>query len=212
MKKLVIDWCNHASAKYACLNWHYSKCMPVGKLIKVGVWENDIYIGCVIFGRGANKDLLKPYGLEQIDGCELVRIALNNHLTTVSRIMMIAIKFLKKKCPDIKLIISFSDISQGHHGGIYQATNWIYTGITKSAEEYLYKGKQWHGRAFRKKYGSHKKYLLYGLRIVNGSTKHRYLMPLDKKLKCHLSTLSIRYPKKMERFSRIRTSVSMMVT
>ncbi len=29
------------------------------------------------------------------------------------------------------IIVSYADTSQNHHGYIYQATNWIYTGLTK---------------------------------------------------------------------------------
>lgn len=194
--ELKIDWASHDAAKYACLNWHYSKCLPVGKLIKVGVWENKKYIGVVIFGRGANKSLGEPFGLKQDEVCELVRIALTKHVTPVSRIMMIAIKFLKKKSPKIELIVSFADISKGHHGGIYQATNWIYNGKTNAADEYLYKGKRWHGRAFRKVHGSHLNYMDKGLKIVKGSQKHRYLMPLTKDIRLKVEKLKQKYPKR----------------
>ncbi|MGV2431812.1 UNVERIFIED_CONTAM: protein Mom, partial [Pseudomonas aeruginosa] len=81
-------------------------------------------------------NLLKPYGLTQIQGCELTRIALKNHKTPVSKILSIAIKFLKKQNPKLKLIVSFADPEQGHHGGVYQATNWIYSG--QSGESYKY--------------------------------------------------------------------------
>ena len=43
---LKIDWASHEAAKFACVNWHYSKCLPIGKLVKVGVWEDSKYIGC----------------------------------------------------------------------------------------------------------------------------------------------------------------------
>jgi len=56
---LHIDWASHVSAKFACLNWHYSKCLPVGKLVKVGVWEDKKFIGCIIFSRGANYNMPK---------------------------------------------------------------------------------------------------------------------------------------------------------
>jgi hypothetical protein len=131
-----IDWASHESAKYACENWHYSKCLPVPPLVKIGVWENKKFIGCVIFSRGASSNLLKPYGLTQVQGCELTRIALNKHVTPVSRIISIAIKFLKKNSPELKLIISFADPNEGHHGGVYQATNWVYSG--KSAKSFKY--------------------------------------------------------------------------
>jgi len=93
--RIRIDWATHEAAKYACVNWHYSKCLPVGKLVKVGAWENDKFIGVVVFGRGANKSLGEPYGCSQLECCELVRIAMTDHITPVSKIMMIAIKFLK---------------------------------------------------------------------------------------------------------------------
>jgi hypothetical protein len=56
---LRIDWATHEAAKYACEHWHYSKCMPSGKLVKIGVWEDDIYIGAIIYGRGANNNMAK---------------------------------------------------------------------------------------------------------------------------------------------------------
>jgi hypothetical protein len=177
---LKLDWASYKAARYACEHWHYSKCVPVGKLVKIGVWENNKFIGVVIFGRGANKDLLKPYGLDQTQGAELVRIALTSHKSTVTRIIKIALKMLKGICPEIKLIISFADPEQGHEGKIYQAGNWIYCGKSNAADEYLYKGKRWHGRAFRKSFGSHKN---YDVEIVKGSSKHRYLMFLDKRVK-----------------------------
>lgn len=195
---LKIDWASHEAAKYACLNWHYSKCLPVGKLVKTGAWENDKFIGVVIFGRGANKSLGEPYKLDQTECCELVRIALTDHKTPVSRIMSIAIKLLKNIHKQLKLVISFADSEQNHHGGIYQATNWIYVGKTNSADEYLYKGKRWHGRAFRKSLGSHLNYMNKGLEIVQGSQKHRYLMPLNDEMKTKISILSKPYPKRMK--------------
>ncbi len=194
--ELKIDFATHEAAKYACENWHYSKCIPVGKLVKIGAWENGKFIGVVIFGRGANKDVGKPYDCDQTECAELVRIALKNHLTPVSKIMMIAVKFLKKTNENIKLIVSFADQEQGHYGGIYQATNWIYTGTTTPAEEYFYNGKRYHGRAFRKQHGSHKNYLNKGLKIIMGSSKHRYLMPLNDNIKQKLMLLSKPYPKR----------------
>jgi hypothetical protein len=195
---LKIDWASHEAAKYACLNWHYSKCLPVGKLVKIGAWENDKFIGVVIFGRGANKSLGEPYKLDQTECCELVRIALTNHKTPVSRIMSIAIKLLKNIHKQLKLVISFADAEQNHHGGIYQATNWVYVGKTNSADEYLYKGKRWHGRAFRKSLGSHLNYMNKGLEIIQGSQKHRYLMPLDDNMRKQVQSLAKPYPKRMK--------------
>lgn len=192
---LRLDWATHESAKYACKHWHYSKCLPVGKIVKIGVWENDKFIGVVLFSRGANKSLGAPFGASQTESCELTRIALTGHEAPVSQIMAKAIKMMKSTNNGMRLIVSFADKSKGHHGGIYQATNWIYTGETESADEYIYNGKRWHGRAFRKSLGSHLKYMDKGLKIVKGACKHRYLMPLDRKMKKKIEGLAQKYPR-----------------
>jgi hypothetical protein len=141
---LRIDWATHEAAKYACENWHYSKCLPVGKLVKVGAWEDGKFIGVVLFGRGANNNMLSPFGLSQDEGCELVRIALTKHKSPVSRIAAQAMRFLKTQSNGLRLIVSYADPEQGHHGGIYQAGNWVYVGISGKAIKVFYNGKWSH--------------------------------------------------------------------
>jgi len=203
--KLLIDWCTHTAAKYACLNWHYSKSVPVPPLVKVGAWENDKFIGTVIFSRGASSTLLNPYGLKQDEGCELTRVALNKHIAPVSRILMLAVKFLKKKSPDLKLIVSFADANEGHHGGIYQATNWIYSGRTGKGTKYIdASGREWHSRQVSEKgyniqQGNIRKTVKPSrcTKVLCGG-KHRYLMPLTKEMKSKIIKLSKPYPKRQE--------------
>ncbi|WP_449441465.1 Mom family adenine methylcarbamoylation protein [Serratia entomophila] len=50
-------------------------------------------------------------------------------MSPVSQILAKAIKFLSAVCPGLRLIVSYADKDQNHHGGIYQATNWIYEGL-----------------------------------------------------------------------------------
>lgn len=188
---LRIDWATHEAAKYACENWHYSKCLPVGKLVKVGAWEDGKFIGVVLFGRGANHNMVKGYGLTQDQGCELVRIALTKHASPVSRIVALAIRFLKAQNPGLQLIVSYADPEQNHHGGIYQAGNWIYRGLSASALKVWYKGK-W----------SHKKTVddaginQNGLAKKRVAGKHTYLMPLDAEMRERILPLSKPYPKR----------------
>lgn len=191
---LKLDWCSHEAAKYAVEKWHYSGRMPAGKLVKVGVWENKIFIGCVIFSRGANNTLGSPYGLKQTECCELTRIALHQHQTPVSRIAAIAIKMLLKTSPHLRLIISFADPEQSHVGGIYQAGNWVYIGNTHSADEYVVYGKRMHGRSMRALYDTHigKDFI----KIIKGSSKYRYLYPLDDAMRKQIAPLAKPYPKR----------------
>ena len=93
---LRLDFCSKDAAKYACKKWHYSKKVPSGKTVDIGVWENDKFIGAVIFGQGACPNIEKPYGLNKTEICELSRVALTNHKAPVTKILAISIKMLKK--------------------------------------------------------------------------------------------------------------------
>jgi len=188
---LKLDWCSHKAAKYACENWHYSKTTPVGKLVKIGVWEDGKFIGVVLYGRGANKSLMSQFNMRVDQGCELVRVALRKHKTQVSRILSISRKMLKKISPNLELVVSYSDTNQGHHGGIYQADNWCYLGLNKgSSYELQDKDGSWkHPRSINAKYGSEK-----GFKKRKLKPKHLYVKPLNNKLEFN----SKKYPKRVE--------------
>lgn len=188
---LKIGFCSQDAARFACLNWHYSKSMPCGKILKIGAWENDTFIGVVLFARGANNNIGKPYNLDQTQCIELVRIALNKHRTPVSKIMAIAFNLLKKQSPNIQLVVSYADPEQGHHGGIYQATNWIYKGLTDATRMFFHNNKWTHERTL-----SHipvEARRLLPTKKTKG--KHKYLYPLNTKMRDTISKLAKPYPK-----------------
>jgi len=200
---LKIDWATHEAAKYAVETWHYSRVLPVPPLVKVGAWEREKFIGVVIFSRGANNNLLKPFGLTATEGCELTRIALTKHDVPVSRVVKLAMKFLIRNSPELRLIVSFADPSEGHHGGIYQAGNWIYTGRQPPTTEYIAPdGKQWHGRMVSKDgrikvQGKYRQCWRIDQCIpVEKPGKHRYLMPLDDEMRARIMPLAKLYQKR----------------
>jgi len=138
------------------MNWHYSQSMPSGKLLKYGVWENNKFIGTVIYGRGANNNAAKSFKLKQTECCELVRVALNKHKTPTTKILAITLRLIKKHNPGIKLVFSYADkTNQGHKGTIYKAGNWEYLGerTTNKDAYYIINNKKVHGRSVRAKWG-----------------------------------------------------------
>lgn len=202
--ELRLDWCSHEAARYAVENWHYSKRLPLPPLVRVGVWEGEQYIGCVLFARGANKDLGTPYGLTQLQACELVRVALRSHEWPVSRILSLSLRFLAKHCPGLRLIISFADPAHGHHGGIYQAGNWIYAGASKPELQFFHRGRWKHRREIvtTVTFGKSRPVIdskRLPQRLVSG--KHRYLMPLDPEMRAKVAPLARPYPKRAGRLA-----------
>jgi len=201
MSKLRIAGCSFEAAKFAVMNWHYSKTMPAGKLVKFGVWENDKFIGAVIFGRGANGNLGKPYGLTQTETCELVRVALKSHLSPVTKIVAICLRELSKT--GLRLVVSFADTEQRHVGTIYQAGNWVYTGLAGKAGGVSIKvnGKWIHKRTLGALYGRRDKAFLdehFPNAERRGDTaKYRYVYPLDAEMRKQIEPLAKPYPKRV---------------
>ena len=195
---LKLDWCSHEAAKYAVEKWHYSHTMPAGKIVKIGAWENNVFIGAVLFSRGANNNIGSPYKLGQIEVCELTRIALHKHASPVSRIVSIAIKMLKKQSPELRLIVSYADPAQDHHGGIYQAMNWLYKGPSESRKgaHFIINGKYMHGRTMRSKYG-HESKIPFQWEYATAH-KHTYLYPLDDAMRAQIVPLAKPYPKRSD--------------
>ncbi len=201
--ELRLDWCTHEAAKYAVENWHYSKRMPKSKLAKIGVWEHGKFIGVVIFGVGATPEIAKPFGLESTQVCELVRVALREHETPVSRILAIANRILCQAMPGIRVIVSFADTLQGHYGGIYQANGWILTG-SKEYHAYKINGESVHPRDCHHRYGPGGQSVEWlrvnvdknAQRIRNG-VKHKYVMPLDDEMRKRIEPLRKPYPKRV---------------
>ena len=195
---LRIDWATHEAAKYACENWHYSGCLPssLQKRVAVGAWENKKFVGVVVFGHGANPQIGSPYELTINECVELTRIALKpNHISPVSRIVRLALKFIKESQPKLRLIVSYADQAQGHHGGVYQAGNWIYVGSMKGVPSLLYKGKVWHAKALRTSFPNLKHSDSSVIKVPAGD-KHKYLMPLDDEMRKRILPLAKPYPKR----------------
>lgn len=200
---LRIDWATHEAAKYAVENWHYSKSLPVPPLVKIGAWEDGKFIGTVIFSRGASPALLAPYGLKQTEGCELTRVAFRGHVAPISRILALAIKWLKKNSPKLRLIVSFADPMQNHHGGIYQANGWLYSGQSAPSVEWKDKaGNKWHGRQVSKtgvtrQFGNLRASpKISDCEKINCPGKHRYLLALDHEMKQKIEPMRKQYPKR----------------
>jgi hypothetical protein len=178
--------------------------MPAFKLVTMGAWEDDEFIGTVIFGSGACSTYGQKYGLKNNEVCELVRVAMRNHQTPITRIVKIALKMLKKNFPNIRLVISFADPEHNHLGKIYQAGNWIYTGTGGTTPYFVANGKIIHTRTITKLFGpkgiranvaSVRKYFNDPTAHTHTPTaKYRYIMPLDKEIRAQIEPMAKPYP------------------
>lgn len=198
---LVVAPCSHKAARHAVTRWHYSQRMPVGKSVRYGVWEHGRFVGALIFSRGATPNLPKPYGLTQAEVVELTRVALRDHTAPVTQIVAAALERLRAANPGLRLVVSFADPNHGHHGGIYQAGNWIYLGQTAGKVDYVdAAGRVWHDRQVKTsgwctEFGKVKRAPKRSeCTQIPRAGKHRYAYPLDKPMRRQLNRRAKPYP------------------
>jgi hypothetical protein len=193
-----LEIASRKAVDFACKNYHYSQnAAPRAHDLAFSVFDNDVFCGVICYGRGATNDIGKPYGLNSGECIELIRVALNGKQSITSKALSISLKLIHKYAPLCKLIVSFADPEQNHKGIIYQATNWYYIGKTIPADEYIIDGKRVHGRTFRSA-GKPSNAIK-----VKGSSKYRYIYPLDKSLIPLCKELSKPYPKKNKDIEKI---------
>lgn len=103
---------------------------------------------------------------------ELNRLCVNEGLpkNTLSKFVSRVLRDLSK---EKIILISYADEGANHHGYIYQATNWIYLGKTKSRTDKYTPGNR-HSRHYDNKYNYLRKFR---------SAKYRYLYIPNKKFK-----------------------------
>lgn len=194
---VLVAPCEVRAARYACLNWHYSRSWPVSLAAPYGVWEDGRFIGAVVFAKGATPWLGSPYGLKMEQLAELVRVALTDHQAPVSEVVMEAVRQLRVTSPGLRLLVSFADPLRGHVGLIYQAMNWLYLGGSRSSGAFMAPdGTLLHRRAYTgRNFDRPKMALPAGAREVNLPHKHRYVLPLDRALRRRLAKVALPYPR-----------------
>lgn len=177
---------------YSCKEFHYAKSVPVNPFAFSVFNDQNEWCGCIVYSLGANPRLGLMYHLCNGQFVELTRMALNGKQETTGKALSISLKLLRKFCPLVKLVISFADTNQKHVGIIYQATNFIYTGTSKSTPQW-YVNNRWIHQRMVASLG----YAIKGAKFPKRPQldKLRYIFPLDKSLIPLCESMRLPYPK-----------------
>lgn len=199
---MILEIASNKAVKYACMNFHYAKSVPVNTFGYSVFNDKKEWCGVVLYGTGATPNIGSQYNLKQGQIVELVRMALNGKQNSTSKAMSISLKLLNKKLPLCKLVVSYADIDQEHIGIIYQATNWFYVGDCNQNTRtgFIINGKKIHNKTL---HGMGKTQSLTGAKTIDlnatefiSKGKRKYIYPLDKSLLPLCKSLSKPYPKK----------------
>ena len=166
---------------------HYAKRWP-SISYAFGLYDENELVGVVTYGTPPSAPLKKGIAGDHFksDVLELNRLCLKyNRINEASRLVGKSLSMLPKG----KIVVSFADISQGHVGIVYQATNFLYCGLSAKRTDWKVKGKEHlHGqtiadefrgvknraKAMRDKYGD-------DFYLAPRSRKHRYIFIIGSK-------------------------------
>lgn len=180
---MKVEQINFQAVKDWVLYKHYAHRIP-SISYAFGLFDGNILVGCCTFGLPPSPPLMKgAFGGKYMDiFLELNRLVVNDGLpkNTLSWFVSQCLK----KLPTPMVVVSYADSAMGHHGYIYQATNWIYTGLSASRRDRDIEGiANKHSRHLFDSIGGINNALKNGinLKLKERSRKHRYFYFLGTK-------------------------------
>jgi len=114
---------------------HYQPTFPGGTRLSFGVFWGNSLKGALTFGVGPKNAHRLVEGTSPDDCLCLTRLWLSDELprNSESRVLGIVIRALRKHT-SLKFLVSYADPAQGHVGTIYQASNWLCSGMSYPME------------------------------------------------------------------------------
>lgn len=171
------------------LNKHYAKRLP-SISFAFGLYCDNILSGVMTIGKPASPSLCIGVCGEEFSKYvyELNRLVINEGLdkNALSYFVSRSLNLIKESL----ILVSYADTAMGHHGYIYQSTNWIYTGYTKERTDIGFEDGS-HSRHYDKS-------IDYSKNRKIRSSKHRYIYflgPMKKIFRSNLRYKIQQYPK-----------------
>ena len=133
-------------------------------------------VGVVMYGTPSSSALRRGIAGddEALNVAELTRLWVHDSAPKNSESFLIGNSI--KKCQK-QIIVSFADPSQKHLGIVYQATNWIYTGLSAKRTDWSVEGQDKHSQTWADKYTAAEMRDTFGERfsLKPRTQKHRYV-------------------------------------
>jgi hypothetical protein len=156
------------------LNKHYSRRASIF-WDGYGLIENGMIVGVCVYGQPSPPIQKHSFVDRDFRLYELARLVVQTK--TKNAASFLVGNSLKMLEPKPCAVVSYADMEQSHCGIVYQATNWIYTGATKSHDKaYLIDGKRVHPMTLRDRGITSPMAWAKenGIEVVHPAEKHRY--------------------------------------
>ncbi len=159
-----------------------------------GLFKDEVLVGCIIYGTPASSSLRQGIcGFNEKENViELTRLWLDDCVPKNGESYLISntIKYIDKE-----IVVSYAEINEGHIGTVYQASNWIYTGLSAKRTNWIVEGINKHSHTLADKYTSRELKDKFGdkFKLVPRPRKHRYVYFNTNKLRRKKLLKKLRY-------------------
>jgi len=171
-----IEQVDYQTAMKIVINNHYlHRKAPCSKAYGLFCNSCKTIVGVVVYGTPSSSTLRMLCGDDEINNViELTRLWIKDGTPKNTESFLIGNTVRKV---DKEIIVSFADTSENHLGIVYQATNWIYTGLNASGTQRFLDGKPITFQAYKDRQDISKLKEIYGDRLTVGkrTRKHRYI-------------------------------------
>jgi len=162
------------------LDIHYAKRMP-SISYAYGLFLNGELEGVVSYGSPISPQLCSGIAGQEYERevIELNRLVLkNNRKNEASFLVGKSLRLLEKP----KIVVSYADTEQDHIGYIYQATNFLYTGLSAKRTEWRIRGQNKHSKTIIEQHSlEERKTNPDKFYVIDRPRKHRYILFLGSK-------------------------------
>lgn len=191
---------NHETAARMVETYHYAHRVP-SIVVAVGMYVDGVLAGCITYGMAASTKSSKAICGERHSDVvlELNRLFVFNWAGRNSESWLVGQSYAFIQRPAI--LLSFADTGQNHIGYIYQATNWLYTGLSDSSGCYSrieINGHERTSKSFYDELGTQSKAAIlrqYPKAVFHPYTqKHRYVYFLGSKRQRKALRKALKWP------------------
>jgi len=175
--KYKIEQITYTEAMSFVINNHYlHRKYPCSFAFGLKNRQTNKIMGVVVYGTPSSSPLRKGIcGVDEKNNVlELTRLWVDDRVQKNGESFLIGntLKLVNKE-----IVVSYAEIQQGHIGIVYQATNWIYTGLSAKHKNWTIEGVNKHCQTLADKYTAKEIREKYGNKfsLVERPRKHRYV-------------------------------------
>ena len=155
---------------------HYLRSLG-STVVAVGMFLNCELAGVATYGTIPGRNARGVCGPEHAGKVlELTRLFIHDWAGKNAESTLIGASFSMLKAQAVanggQVLVSYADTAAGHVGTIYQATNWLYAGVSVASKVVMPDGRIVHGRVAR---DPRRGAFATGFPTVKGDPKHRYV-------------------------------------